>query len=392
MPCVAIIGAGPAGSYSAAELARAGHEVLLFDEKLAWEKPCGGGLTHKALVRWPFLSEAAVERNWIESCEVIAPSGQKSLLVLDRPIAIFSRFTLNSLLLERARSAGAHVIRERVIKAERSGQKWILFSNSGRYDADFLVLAAGARSALRSVFDKPLASEDAMVALGYYIPGTSKTAQIKFVKGLHGYIWIFPRADHFSAGICGTMEGMSTQDLRRLLEECLPEFGLTHRGAQFYAHLIPSLTADGLRSTRYCGEGWAMIGDSAGFVDAITGEGLYYALHSAELFSQAFLSGSPEEYAQAVRENILPELERAARIADRFYSGEWLGAPVLERMVQLTRRSARFRRLMCDLFAGTQEYSTLKRRVRRSLPRITAEALVSTLWKADAVPASMGAD
>ena len=47
---VAIIGAGPAGAFAAEMLARAGRKVLLIDEKLAWEKPCGGGITHKALV------------------------------------------------------------------------------------------------------------------------------------------------------------------------------------------------------------------------------------------------------------------------------------------------------------------------------------------------------
>jgi flavin-dependent dehydrogenase len=120
-------------------------------------------------------------------------------------------------------------------------------------------------------------------------------------------------------------------------------------------------------------------------VDAITGEGLYYALRSAELLSRALLAGAPQEYSILAREDFLPELERAARIADRFYSGKWLGGSVTERMVELTRRSARFRELMRDLFAGTQEYSNLRQRVKRSLPRIAAEALISTL-----LPPKMG--
>jgi len=104
---IAIIGGGPAGAFAAAELARAGQEVLLFDEKLAWEKPCGGGLTDKALARWPFLRDSQVERNWISDCELIAPSGRRVAFRLDRPIAIFSRLALNGLLLDRARKAGA---------------------------------------------------------------------------------------------------------------------------------------------------------------------------------------------------------------------------------------------------------------------------------------------
>ena len=222
-----------------------------------------------------------------------------------------------------------------------------------------------------------------MVAAGYYIPGTSSTVQIKFIEGLHGYIWIFPRSNHFSAGICGRMQGKSTTELRRLLEGCLPEFGLSHENGSFYAHILPSLTPEALRNLRVCGEGWAMLGDAAGLVDAITGEGLYYTLRSAEMFSNALLSGAPDAYAVAVQREILPELELAARIASRFYAGEWLGGSVLERMVQLTVSSTRFRKLMRDLFSGAQEYSNLKRRVYRSLPTIAAEALVSTLWRSE---------
>ena len=85
---IAIVGGGPAGAFAAAGLSRAGRDVLLFDEKLAWEKPCGGGLTPKAIERWPFLREAIVERNWISDCELIAPSGRKVRFSLRDQIAI----------------------------------------------------------------------------------------------------------------------------------------------------------------------------------------------------------------------------------------------------------------------------------------------------------------
>jgi geranylgeranyl diphosphate/geranylgeranyl-bacteriochlorophyllide a reductase len=380
---IAIVGGGPAGAYAAAELGRCGQNVLLFDEKLAWEKPCGGGITDKALARWPFLCDAGVEPNWISCCELIAPSGQRATLPLDRQIAVFSRYTLNGLLLDRARESGATVIQDRIISMTRDRDSWSLQSRSESYGADFVLLAAGARTAFRNLFSEELGPENFMVALGYYIPGTSQTVQIKFLDGLHGYIWIFPRADHFSAGICGHMHGKSTVELRRILEESLPEFGLTHNGARFYAHLIPSLSPGALRTSEFCGKGWALIGDAAGFVDAITGEGLYYALRSAELFCDAYSAGDPEQYAALLAREVLPELERAARIADRFYAGEWLGGSVVERMVQLTGSSHRFRNLMRDLFSGTQEYSTLKQRVYRSMPAIAAQALVNTLWRGE---------
>lgn len=374
---IVIIGGGPAGAFVATELARAGRDVFVFDEKLAWEKPCGGGLTQKALASWPFLSEALVERNWITHCELIAPSGRKVRFELGRPIAIFSRRTLNGLMLRRAGEAGARLIRERVVDIEGGEGNWVVKTLVGRYEAEFIVLAGGARSSFRSRFAAPLKPEDSMVALGYYIPGTHQTVQVKFLPGLHGYMWVFPRNDHFSVGICGRMAGASSRDLRRLLEDSLPHLGLSLNGASFYAHVLPALTTGSLRKSEFCGDGWAIIGDAAGFVDAITGEGLYYALRSAELLARSFLRGAPEAYAAQVKSEILPQLEIASRIAERFYSGDWLGAPVIERMVNLSARSPRFRELMRDLFAGTQEYSTLKRRAHRGLPLIAAEALMS---------------
>ena len=377
---IAIIGGGPAGAHAAAELARAGRKVLLFDEKLAWEKPCGGGLTDKALARWPFLRDAQVERNWVSGCELIAPSGRRVRFPLDRHIAIFSRLTLNGLLLERARNAGTHVRRERVLQIDGSCGEWAIRTTTGIYAADYVVIAAGARNSLRNRFTAPLGPENFMVAAGYYIPGNHSTVQIKFVKNLHGYVWIFPRADHFSAGICGRMQGKSTAELRRLLEDSLPEFGLNLDGGRFYAHIIPSLTPNALRESAFSGDEWAMIGDAAGFVDGITGEGLYYALRSAELLTEALLANAPKKYPALAKDDFLPELERAARIAGRFYAGDWMGGPVVERMIQLTQRSARFRDIMRDLFSGSQEYADLRERVYDSLPRIAAEAVVSTVW------------
>lgn len=378
---IAVIGGGPAGAFAAVELARAGREVLLFDEKLAWEKPCGGGLTDKALARWPFLRDAHVERNWVSDCELIAPSGRQVRFRLEQHIAIFSRLTLNGLLLERARQAGAQLRRERVLRIDGSAGGWAIRTASGSYAADFVVIAAGARNSLRNRFAATLGPENFMVAAGYYIPGNHHTVQIKFLKGLHGYIWIFPRADHFSAGICGRMKGKSTAELRRLLEGSLPEFGLGPDRASFYAHIIPSLTPDALRNSSFAGDGWAMIGDAAGFVDAITGEGLYYALRSAELLTEALLADAPERYPALAKSDFLPELERAARIADRFYGGEWMAGSVVERMIQLTERSPRFRDIMRDLFSGAQEYADLRERVYNSLPRIAAETVMSIVWK-----------
>ena len=73
---IAVVRGGLAGALAAALLAQARRKVVLFEEKLAWEIPCGGGPTHKALKQYPLLSETEIEHNVLRRCELISPSGR----------------------------------------------------------------------------------------------------------------------------------------------------------------------------------------------------------------------------------------------------------------------------------------------------------------------------
>jgi flavin-dependent dehydrogenase len=396
---IAIVGGGPAGALAGALLAADGRDVLLFDEKLAWEKPCGGGLTHKALQRYPFLADTGgesnpVESNPVEQCELISPSGHRVRFHLRYPVAIFSRMALNRLLLERARRSGVELHQERVTRIARTGvagtsEDWQLVTPQHEYRVSYVILAAGARNPFRSQFFSPIAPSDLMVTAGYFIPGRSSLMQIQFLEGITGYLWLFPRVDHVSAGITGKMGETSTLELRRTLEhwlethwlekDGLKEHGLALDGARFYSHILPSLRPQTFETLEVCGKDWAMIGDSAGLVDPITGEGLYYALRSAELCAGALLAGRPEDYPALLQEEVLPELKLAARVSERFYRGQVFGDSVLEQMVSLTARSASFRDLMSDLFAGIQGYQNLRDRLYRILPAVMAEGLAGAL-------------
>jgi flavin-dependent dehydrogenase len=388
---IAIVGGGPAGAMAGAMLAAAGQEVCLFDERLAWEKPCGGGLTHKALQQYPFLADVGSgdspgeqnpveqssvgQQNLIEQCELISPSGKRIRFHMQYPVAIFSRLALNGLLLDRARHSGVAVHHERVVKISGTTGNWNLVTPQREYQSSHLILAAGARNPFRSQFLSPISPSDLMVTAGYFITGRNSLMQIQFLKGITGYIWVFPRADHVSAGIAAKMGETSTAELRRTLEKWLEENGFRLDDARFYSHILPSFRAQTFDTLQVCGEGWAMIGDSAGLVDPITGEGLYYALRSAELCAGAMLAGRPEQYQFLLQEDVLPELKLAARVSQRFYSGQIFGDSVLERMVALTAQSASFRALMSDLFAGIQGYRDLRSRLYGILPSVMAEAL-----------------
>jgi flavin-dependent dehydrogenase len=382
---IAIVGGGPAGALAASLLAEADRKVVLFDEKLAWEKPCGGGVTYKALQQYPFLAEAQSELNPVRQCELISPSGKRTRFQIQHPVAIFSRLTLNGLLLERARQAGkaarADIRQERVTRITGSAGNWTLSTPQSEYMASHLIMAAGARNPFRAQFISPISPSDLMVTAGYFIPGHSSLMQLQFLNEITGYIWVFPRTDHVSAGIAAKMGEATTAALRRTLENWLEQNGFRLAGSTFYSHILPSFRRETFETLKVCGEGWAMIGDSAGLVDPITGEGLYYALRSAELCAGALLKERPSDYQELLQEDVLAELKLAARAAQRFYRGQIFGDSVLERVVSLTAHSASFRDLMSDLFAGIQGYRDLRARLYKILPAVMAEGLKGSLGR-----------
>lgn len=369
MKRVGILGGGPAGSFAAEQLARAGLEVVLFDEKLAWEKPCGGGLTYKAYNRYPFLLDNSTPKRVIaESVLGVAGVGEASLK-LDDPMLIYSRLDLNRMLLERAARAGAQVEKARVLEITRRGEGWQIRTGAGTAEADFCIVATGARNPLREVGTQ-LGAGDTMAALGYYVPGDRARVDIQFLPDFEGYIWIFPRCGHLSVGICG--KGEPAAALRKRLEQYMAERGMSWKDGTFYSHLLPALETASWGRNRVAGEGWMAVGDAAGLVDPITGEGLYYAMRSADLAARALLeqAGAAERtahYRRLLYQDFTADLEFASGLAERVFRGRFLFGGVTARMVQFTRRSARFRAVMQDLFAGTQPYLGLRKRLMRNL-------------------------
>jgi flavin-dependent dehydrogenase len=376
---IAIVGGGPAGALAAELLATGGRKVLLFDEKLAWEKPCGGGLTHKALMQYPFLGDARADSKLIQHCELASPAGRRVRFELRHPLAIYSRLSLNGLLLARAERSGVDIRKERVTRISGDAGSWQLTTAADTYRADWVILAAGARNSFRAQFASPISPEDLMVTAGYFIPGESSLVQIRFLAGLSGYIWVFPRPGHISAGIAAKLGETSTAELRRYLERWLIENQFDLAGATFYSHILPAFRSQTLDAMKVYGDGWMMIGDTAGLVDPITGEGLYYALRSAQLCAESLLAKAPAKYQTRMEEEIISELKLAARVSQRFYTGQIFGESILERMVALMEQSEGVRDLMSDLFAGIQGYRGLRTRLMRIAPGLMLEGLASKL-------------
>jgi geranylgeranyl reductase family protein len=370
MKRVAILGGGPAGAFAAERLASAGLRVVVFDEKLAWEKPCGGGLTYKAYSQYPFLIENEMPKRLVHETVLGAPGGREASLKLTDPLVIYSRFDLNRLLLERAARAGAQIEKARVLKMTRQGAGWQLHTSGGAAAADFCVVAMGARNPLRDVGTE-LKPQDTMVALGYYVPGDQERIDIRFLPSLEGYIWIFPRCGHLSVGICG--KGETAAALRLRLEQFMAERDISRKEGKFYSHLLPSLDSGSWQANRVAGDGWMAVGDSAGLVDPLTGEGLYYAIRSADLAARALLAEVGDfaaklaHYRALLQHDFAADLEFGSRIAKRLFVGRFLCGAVTDRMVEFTRRSPRFSLIMQDLFAGRQPYASLKRRLLQNV-------------------------
>ncbi len=383
MKTVAVLGGGPAGATAAERLARGGLRTIVLDEKLAWEKPCGGGITYKAYTQYPYLFENDTPKNVVSLAHWGAPKTSGFTMQLTRPLLIYSRFDLNGMLLRRAEAAGAEIEKERVLGLERADKGWHIKTKSGRIDADYCVIATGARNPLRDVGTQYKA-QDTMYALGYWVPDNRNHLDIQFLPNLEGYIWVFPRAGHLSVGICG--KGESAQQLRQRLERYMDEQGLARKDAKFYGHMLPALETGSWRNNRVAGDGWLAVGDAGGLVDPVTGEGLYYAIRSGDLASQMILQDDSWErkadlYRHAITHDFGLDLTYSAGLAKRLFCGATCFGAVPSRMIEFMRRSPKFCDIIQDLFAGTQPYLGLKTRLLRNVNSTLHEILMSFLFR-----------
>jgi geranylgeranyl reductase family protein len=398
---IAIVGAGPAGAHLAYLLSQSGCDVLLFDAReQPWEKPCGGGVTTKALGEFDFLRGDAAPKQMVTSVRVIAARGGEVRIKPKTDFAIYSRAELDRMMRARAVAAGAKFVCARVARVKRDirrgAGRWELTTQAGEvFTCDFLVGADGATSKIRPKLGFDFAPQDFIYALGWHVnyhngeaaSNAASRVDIKYLPGATGYIWAFPRTDHLSYGIATKYQEKNPKWLKETLldfiESEAPQTAREIKSADnhsalkqagratFYAAMIPALEAASWDKLKACdaGRAWALIGDAAGFVDPLTGEGIYYAIKSAELLAAALLARAGD-YDAMWRAEFGEELRRAAELMPRFYTGRFAGASITERMVQLARFHRGIREVLDDLIAGTQGYVGLKRRLLKSSIRV----------------------
>ncbi len=357
---IAVVGGGPAGATCARRLARSGVSVDLFEGRPGAEKPCGGGVPAAGLEEFPELVAPELPRRVVRDLLLCAPSGRRARLRLPAGIHVFRRLDLDSFLRRRAAASGARVVEARVTRVRRAaGSAWELDTNLGPMGPySFLVGADGVQGGVRSFVAcggraGRWADSELTLALYAHLPRVVRDdIVLRFFPDLDGYLWAFPRVDHLSVGACASHRTVGPDRLReelaRFVERDLPGACLDRSAIKGY--FIPASPAPPAPAA---GEGWALVGDAGGFVDAITREGIAHAMRSGASLARLLSEERTIRTPALPRDLVWPHRHRRG-----FYRPDRL-----EGLVRLTAASSAIRRVVADLFEGRQRYATLKARL-----------------------------
>ena len=323
---VIVVGAGPAGSTTAYRLACEGAGVLLVDKaRFPRDKPCGGGISGRAMRELPVDPRPVVE-HVADRMELSFCGGRPFIRGGRDPLAYLTqRRRLDHFLVEQAASAGADfrdgvAVTEISERGARVDGEWI--------GCELLVGADGANGAAARSLD--LAGEriygvalEGNLAYGLTNPERWRsTVVIELGTIPGGYCWIFPKGDHVNVGVGGWENTGPT--LRGHLKDFCKRRGLDH--AKLDA--VRGYRLPGRPPKAELARGRALlVGDAAGLVDPLWGDGMYSAFVSSKLAAHAALellagrASGLESYAGSVVSELGLMMEFAwnAKVAlDRF--------------------------------------------------------------------------
>jgi geranylgeranyl reductase family protein len=373
---VAVVGAGPAGSATAMRLARAGAKVALLDRaRFPRDKPCGGGLTGRALCHAPCAVDPVVE-HVVDRFRIRLRYGRSFTRRHRQPLILMTqRRRLDLHLAEQAAAAGAD-FRDgaRVTAVEEAGTYVDVRLDSGVIRADVLVGADGANGVVARQTElgggivRGVALE-ANVAYGDIdatrVDGTA-VVELGVVPG--GYGWVFPKGDHANLGVGGW--GGEGPRLRGHLARLAAEHGVAQGALRaLRGHRLP-MRRLGARPAR---GRVLLVGDAAGLVDPLSGDGMYEAFVSARLATEAILAGELDAYGARLSEALDPHA-----------GASWAAKRALDRSATACFWAARSPGVF-DIVAGLLAGDVRHPREARGLARPPLRAL-SRLAARDAVP------
>lgn len=326
---VIVVGGGPAGSTAAFLLCQQGLNVLIIDkDAFPRTKLCGGLLTYKTLKILKRIYGDTLETlqakdvvDYITySYELRTPNSLLQSGVTEFSTILVDRWVYDSYLIERASSAGAKLVYEERILNVDLDARCVTTATGKMFKAKIIIGADGANSVVRRYFPRNVYNlsdwtENLATGLEVTIPRDNATTKITgpvvyFGVVPWGYGWIFPNKENLVVGV-GCLSPRNV-DLRGSLEVVLSFIAKEDVLRKPLGHPIPY--GNFMKSPAHLST--LLVGDAAGLVDPLMGEGIYYAHRSAEIAAKciqdALLIGRENElanmYIHALRKSIIPEL------------------------------------------------------------------------------------
>jgi geranylgeranyl reductase family protein len=363
---VIVVGAGPAGSTLARLLAGQGVRVLLLDRaRFPRHKPCGGGVTLRAASHVDIDLAPVVERT-IFAARFTYRLGKAFRHQFDQPLAYMTqRRRLDLFLAEQAVAAGTQFHDGEPVRAAELAKRAVTVrTDKGHYTARALAGADGANGIVgESTGAAP--GVDCLVGLEGNVPLEKKeercwedTVALDLGALPGGYGWVFPKEDHLNIGV-GAWRHFAPH-LRRCLASLCQRYRLpSDRLSDLRGHHLP-LRRPGSPIAR----GPVLtLGDAAGLVDPLSGEGIHTAFFSARLAAEAIERYLGEQtadlssYQAAVDREIMPELIASRKLQDIFHYAPYPYTFMLH-------YSGRFWRIFRRIIPGEMTYVGFLKMVR----------------------------
>ena len=390
---VIIVGGGPAGATAARGLARGGARALVLDRAaFPRNKPCGGGLTWRALKRFPDV-EAALPRistHAIRRIYMEAPGGASvSIDTAEPTVVLVRRLEFDNLLMNLAREAGAELAEGAdITRVSEHGAGVRLEARDGRvFEAPIVVAADGVYSTIarRLGFNPGWPRDRVAIDMMEETPSSrlravdDGTLWVSFAPGSgHGYGYIFPKRDYVNVGVGYVVSSFRTsiRDAPHALHEAfvarLKERGLLEGEADRSRVTPYQVPVGGPLDVTARGRVY-LAGDAGGFVNGFSAEGIYFALVTGDLAARAILAGpSPRLYERLWRREIGAEM-RDARFLSRYAFAD---LNRVSRLVRGVRAYPPLARLLADYASGADTYEGVRRRFVLKFPRIAAKLAV----------------